>query len=101
MKTFVNCLKIDFHGENFHRFTVIQFATPINVASAGCVGSGGLASSLAECGEVCIQHLFTGRDDVPVILYDGDVRRPRSFVNVMSTNSTLDPVSTVLCRMLL
>ena len=35
MKTFVNCLKIDFHGENFHRFTVIQFATPINVASEG------------------------------------------------------------------
>ena len=30
-----------------------------------------------------------------------DVGRPRSFVNVMSTNSTLDPVSTVLCRMLL
>jgi len=30
-----------------------------------------------------------------------DVARPRSFVNVMSTNSTLDPVSTVLCRMLL
>jgi len=26
---------------------------------------------------------------------------PRSFVNVMSTNSTLDPVSTVLCRMLM
>ena len=30
-----------------------------------------------------------------------DVGRPRSFVSVMSTNSTLDPVSTVLCRMLL
>jgi len=30
-----------------------------------------------------------------------DVGRPRSFVNVMSMNSTLDPVSTVLCRMLL
>ena len=31
-----------------------------------------------------------------------DVGRPRSFVNVMSVNSsTLDPVSTVLCRMLL
>jgi len=30
-----------------------------------------------------------------------DVARPRSFVNVMSTNSTLDPVLTVLCRMLL
>ena len=30
-----------------------------------------------------------------------DVGRPRSFVNVMSTNSTLDPVSTVLCSMLL
>ena len=30
-----------------------------------------------------------------------DVGRPRSFVNVMSANSTLDPVSTVLCRMLL
>ena len=30
-----------------------------------------------------------------------DVGRPRSFVNVMSTNSTLDPVSTVLCKMLL
>ena len=30
-----------------------------------------------------------------------DVRRRRSFVNVMSANSTLDPVSTVLCRMLL
>ena len=30
-----------------------------------------------------------------------DVGRPRSFVNAMSTNSTLDPVSTVLCRMLL
>ena len=29
------------------------------------------------------------------------VGRPRNFVNVMSTNSTLDPVSTVLCRMLL
>ena len=29
-----------------------------------------------------------------------NVGRPRSFVNVMSTNSTLDPVSTVLCRML-
>ena len=26
-----------------------------------------------------------------------DVERPRSFVNVMSANSTLDPVSTVLC----
>ena len=30
-----------------------------------------------------------------------DAGRPRSFVNVMSTNSALDPVSTVLCRMLL
>jgi len=30
-----------------------------------------------------------------------DVGRPRSFVNVMSVNSTLNPVSTVLCRMLL
>ena len=30
-----------------------------------------------------------------------DVGRPRSFVNVMSTNSTLNPVSTVLCRTLL
>ena len=30
-----------------------------------------------------------------------DVGRPRSFVYAMSTNSTLDPVSTVLCRMLL
>ena len=33
-----------------------------------------------------------------------DVGRPRSFVNVMSTNSTLDPclfVSAVLCRILL
>ena len=30
-----------------------------------------------------------------------DVGRPRIFVNVMSTNSNLDPVSTVLCRMLL
>ena len=30
-----------------------------------------------------------------------DVGRPRSFVNVMSANSTLDPVSSVLCRMLL
>ena len=33
-----------------------------------------------------------------------DVGRPRSFVNVMSTNSSLDPclfVSAVLCRMLL
>jgi len=30
-----------------------------------------------------------------------DVGRPQSFVNVMSTNSTLDPVSNVLCRMLL
>ena len=31
-----------------------------------------------------------------------DVGRPRSFVNTMSANSqTLDPVSTVLCRMLL
>jgi len=30
-----------------------------------------------------------------------DVERPQSFVNVMSTNSTLDPVSTILCRMLL
>ena len=30
-----------------------------------------------------------------------DVGRPRSLVNVISTNSTLDPVSTVLCRMLL
>jgi len=30
-----------------------------------------------------------------------DVGRPQSFVNVMSTNNTLDPVSTVLCRMLL
>jgi len=30
-----------------------------------------------------------------------DVVRSRSFVNMMSTNSTLDPVSTVLCRMLL
>ena len=29
------------------------------------------------------------------------VGRPRSFVNVMSANSTLDPVSAVLCRMLL
>ena len=29
-----------------------------------------------------------------------DVERPRSFVNVMSRNSTLDHVSTVLCRML-
>ena len=28
-----------------------------------------------------------------------DVGRPRSFVDLMSTNSTLDPVSTVLCRM--
>ena len=30
-----------------------------------------------------------------------DVGRTRSFVNVMSANSTPDPVSTVLCRMLL
>ena len=30
-----------------------------------------------------------------------DVARPRSFRNMMSRNSTLDPVSTVLCRMLL
>ena len=30
-----------------------------------------------------------------------NVGRPRSFVNVMSANSTFDPVSTVLCRMLL
>ena len=30
-----------------------------------------------------------------------DVGRPRSFVNVMSADSTLDPVSAVLCRMLL
>jgi len=30
-----------------------------------------------------------------------DVVRPRSFVNVTSTNSTIDPVSTVLYRMLL
>ena len=30
-----------------------------------------------------------------------DVGSPRSFVNVMSANSTLDPISTVLCRMLL
>ena len=30
-----------------------------------------------------------------------DVGRQRSFVSVLSTNSTLDPVSTVLCRMLL
>ena len=81
--------------------SVAQRRVSETLPSCGCVGSGGLASSLAECGEVCIQHLFTGRDDVPVILYDGDVRRPRSFVNVMSTSSTLDPVSTVLCRMLL
>jgi len=30
-----------------------------------------------------------------------DVGRPRSLVNLMSTNSTLGPVSTLLCRMLL
>ena len=30
-----------------------------------------------------------------------DVGRPQSFVNVMSANSTLDPVSTFLCRTLL
>ena len=30
-----------------------------------------------------------------------DVGRPQSFVNVMSTNSSLDLVSAVLCRMLL
>jgi len=30
-----------------------------------------------------------------------DDGRPQSFVNMMSTNSTLDPVSAVLCRMLL
>jgi len=30
-----------------------------------------------------------------------DVGRPRTFVNLMFANSTLDPVSTVLCRMLL
>jgi len=30
-----------------------------------------------------------------------DVARPRSFINMMSTNSTLDPVSNVLCGMLL
>ena len=30
-----------------------------------------------------------------------NVGKPRSFVNVMSVNSTLDPVSTVLCGMLL
>jgi len=30
-----------------------------------------------------------------------NVERPQSFVNVIPTNSTLDPVSTVLCRMLL
>jgi len=30
-----------------------------------------------------------------------DVGRPRSFVNVISTNSTLHAVSTVLCTMLL
>jgi len=30
-----------------------------------------------------------------------DVGRPPSFVNAMSANSTLYPVSTVLCRMLL
>ena len=30
-----------------------------------------------------------------------DVGRPGSFINVMSANITLDPVSAVLCRMLL
>ena len=30
-KTFTNCLKIDFGGENFCRFAVIQFATPTNM----------------------------------------------------------------------
>ena len=30
-----------------------------------------------------------------------DVGRPRSFVNAMSASSILNPVSTVLCRMLL
>jgi len=30
-----------------------------------------------------------------------NVGRPRSFVNMMSANSTLDPVSTVLSRTLL
>jgi len=29
----MNCLKIDFGGENFHGFAVTQFATPANVAS--------------------------------------------------------------------
>ena len=35
VKSFVNCLKIDFCGENFCRFMATQFATPINVASEG------------------------------------------------------------------
>ena len=35
VKTFVNCLKIDFREENFRGFTVSQFATPINTASEG------------------------------------------------------------------
>ena len=35
LKTFANCLKIDFRGENFCGFTVSQFTTPINTASEG------------------------------------------------------------------
>jgi len=42
---------------------------------AGVSVAADLLAVLAECGEVCMQHLFTGRDDVPVILYDGDVGR--------------------------
>ena len=32
-KTFVNCLKIDFSGENFREFTVTQCTIPTNVVS--------------------------------------------------------------------
>ena len=35
VKSFVNCLKIDFCGENIRRFTVTQFTTPINMALEG------------------------------------------------------------------
>jgi len=83
--------------------SVAQRRVSETLPSCGCIGSGGLASSLAECGEVCIQHLFTGRDDVPVILYDGDVGRPHEACkrDVHEQYYTLDPVSAVLCRMLL
>ena len=57
-----------------------------------CCSWGQLQRSHREC--------YWPRIELAALLFS-DVGRPQSFVNLMFTNSTLDPVSTLLCRMLL